>query len=141
MILDCKGCHARVRVPGGRLTEIAHCPRCKAEVAPLHAPVAIGSASELDELVATSKLPVLVDFWAAWCGPCRTVAPELEKLAREGRGKFVIAKVDTDANRELGARFRIESLPTLARFDGGRETKRVSGAMRAPDIAKAFALP
>lgn len=140
MIVDCKKCGARVRVPGARLAETASCPRCKAHVAPLSAPISIQSAEDFDELVRTAELPVLVDFWAAWCGPCRMVAPELEKVASESRGRVIIAKVDTDANRELGTRFRIESIPTLARFDRGRETKRVSGAMRAPDIKKTFAL-
>jgi thioredoxin 2 len=140
MIVDCKKCGARVRVPGARLAETASCPKCKAHVSPLGSPVAISSAEDFDELVRTSKLPVLVDFWAAWCGPCRMVAPELEKVASEGRGRVIIAKVDTDANRELGVRFRIESIPTLARFDHGRETKRVSGAMRAQEIKKTFAL-
>jgi thioredoxin 2 len=83
---------------------------------------------------------VLVDFWAAWCGPCRTVAPELEKLARERAGKLVVAKVDTEALPNVTARFSIHSIPTLILFGGGREQKRVSGAMPASAIVSAFGL-
>jgi thioredoxin 2 len=140
MILTCPACSARVRVPPGRLTDHAKCARCKAQIAPVDHTVAVGSSEEFDELVRTSKVPVLVDFWATWCPPCRAVAPELEKLAKASAGKLVVAKVDTDRNEELGRRFRIESIPTLARFDGGKETKRVAGAMQAPAIMKTFGL-
>ncbi len=140
MILDCPSCGARVRVPDARIAQSARCAKCKTEVAPLDRPVAVHSSAEFDALVAAAPIPVLVDFWATWCPPCRMVAPELEKLAKQGRGKFLVVKVDTDENRELGQRFRIESIPTLARFDRGRETKRVAGAMQAPAITKTFEL-
>lgn len=80
-------------------------------------------------------MPVVVDFWAAWCGPCRAVAPELEKLAGSRAGRVVVAKVDTDAHPELSARFAIRSIPTLVVFKGGREAARVTGAMKAADMA------
>jgi thioredoxin 2 len=82
----------------------------------------------------------VVDFWAAWCGPCRLVAPELEKLSAERAGKVVVAKVDTEALPEVAGRFGIRSIPTLIAFKQGRESKRVSGAMPASAIAQQLAI-
>jgi thioredoxin 2 len=83
---------------------------------------------------------VLVDFWAAWCGPCRAVAPEVEKLARQHHGRLIVAKVDTDARPELGARYGIRSIPTLILFRDGGEAKRLSGAMPASAMAAQLGL-
>lgn len=136
MIIPCSSCQAKVRVPGSRLGDNARCPKCKAAVAPLDRPVPIGSDQEFDELVRDSELPVLVDFWAPWCGPCRMVAPELEKLSRSRAGRLVVVKVNTDELPTLGARFGISGIPTIAVFRGGREARRVSGAMPAEALAK-----
>jgi thioredoxin len=87
-----------------------------------------------DSDVLMNDKPVLVDFWAPWCGPCRMMAPELEKAARALAGQALVVKVDTDTVPELGSRFRIMSIPTLAVFAGGRETTRASGARPAADI-------
>lgn len=100
----------------------------------------IGDAAEFRDLVSRSALPVLVDFWAPWCGPCRAVAPELEKLAHEKAGQALVAKLDTESVPDVAAQFGIRSIPTLIRFDRGQETKRVSGAMGARQIAQAFGL-
>jgi thioredoxin len=103
---------------------------------PLDAPIVAASGEELDEIVRGSPLPVVVDFWAPWCQPCRVVAPELEKLARKKRGQVLVVKVDTQALPEVGARHGISGIPTFVRFDGGRESKRVSGAMPADLLAR-----
>ena len=87
-----------------------------------------------DALVAGSPLPVVVDFWAPWCGPCRTMAPELEKAAQRLAGRALTVKVNTDAEPELGQRFRIMSIPTIAVFRDGREVTRAAGARPAADI-------
>ena len=81
-----------------------------------------------------ASLPVIVDFWAPWCGPCRMVAPELQRVAASNAGRYLIVKVNTDAVPELGERFRIRSIPTMAVFEGGREVARTSGARPAADI-------
>jgi len=87
--------------------------------------------------VAQSPLPVLVDFWAPWCGPCRIVGPEMEKLARQESGSLVVAKLNTDEIPEVANRFGIRGIPTFILFKDGREFKRASGAMQAAQIAAA----
>jgi thioredoxin 2 len=107
---------------------------------PLARPIGVSTAAELEELIREAKGTVVVDFWAAWCGPCRALAPELEKLAVSHAGRTIIAKVDTEAQPELGARFGIRSIPTLVLFRGGHEQKRLSGAMPAAAIAAQLGL-
>lgn len=140
MIRECPSCQAPNRVPYGKLDKSPKCGRCGTALGPLAAPIAMESAADFDALVSQSPLPVLVDFWAAWCGPCRMVAPELEKLARELAGKVVIAKVDTDARPDVAGRYGIRGIPTLILFRDGREAHRVSGAMPAAQIAHAFGI-
>lgn len=140
MIVECAACEAKNRVPAQRLSDTSHCGRCKAPLSPVSAPLAINSPAEFDELTGQADLPVLVDFWAAWCGPCRAVAPELEKLARHKQGSLVVAKVDTEAVPALAARFGIRSIPTLMLFRNGKLEKQVAGAMSAPQLTQAFGL-
>jgi thioredoxin 2 len=140
MNVTCAACSRINRVPAARLQDKARCAACKAALLPLKSPLAITSSAEFDELVRDAKAPVVVDFWAAWCGPCRAVAPEVEKLAAARAGNAVVVKVDTEAQPELSARFGIRSIPTLVMFHGGRERKRISGAMPAAAIAAQLGL-
>jgi thioredoxin 2 len=140
VIAHCSSCSASNRVPANRLHEKAHCAACKAPLVPFDHPVTVGSAQEFDELVQGATVPVLVDFWAAWCGPCRAVAPELAKVASRKAGTVVVAKVDTDALPDVAGRFGIRSIPTMILFRNGAEAKRLTGAMPADAIgAQLFA--
>jgi thioredoxin 2 len=127
-------------LPAARLQEKAHCAACKEPLLPATKPVALQSADDFDELVRDAPLPVVVDFWAAWCPPCRAVAPELEKLANERAGSVLVAKVDTEALPGVAGRFGIRSIPTMILFREGREAKRVLGAMPAANIAAGLAI-
>lgn len=140
MEVACASCSTRNRVPAKRLRDKAKCAKCKAALLPLEQPVAVASEQDFDELVRDATVPVLVDFWAAWCGPCRMVAPEMEKLARERGDRVIVAKVDTEALPSVAQRFGIRSIPTMVLFKSGNEARRLSGAMPAAEIARQLAL-
>jgi thioredoxin 2 len=92
------------------------------------------TAARFEKVIESSPLPVVVDYWAPWCGPCRMMAPELEKVAAAGSGKYLVVKVNTEALPAVGARFQVQSLPTLAVFTLGREAGRSAGARPAAAI-------
>jgi thioredoxin 2 len=128
----CPHCHATNRVPAARTVDRPRCGKC-------HQSLFDGRPVELDEAaferhVSASDLPVVVDFWAPWCGPCRMMAPEFEKAAAQLEPGARLVKVNTESAQRLAQRFNIRSIPTLAVFRGGREVARQAGALRAPQI-------
>jgi thioredoxin 2 len=140
MIVACPSCSKDNRLPAARLRDKARCAACKAALLPVTHPIAVASAADFDELVRDAKLPVLVDFWAEWCGPCRMVGPEVAKVAASHAEKVIVAKVDTEALPAVAQRFDIRSIPTMILFRGGREADRLSGAMPAAAIAARLSL-
>jgi thioredoxin 2 len=138
IIVACEHCGQKNRLVYQQLAGEARCAACKQPLSPPAEPIEVASSPHFDALVANSPLPVIVDYWAPWCGPCRMVAPELQKVAARQAGRFLVVKVNTDDLSDLGERFRIRSIPTMAVFAGGHEVARTSGARPAGDI-EAFA--
>jgi thioredoxin 2 len=134
VIAPCPSCGQRNRRAFDKLDAEHRCGRCQTPLAPPGGPVAAPDVAAFEAAVGASNLPVVVDFWAPWCGPCHMVAPELEKVARNAAGRYLVLKVNTDDVPDLGDRFGIRSIPTMAVFAGGREIGRTSGARPAADI-------
>ncbi|MDP1570023.1 MAG: thioredoxin [Vicinamibacterales bacterium] len=134
IVMACGACGAQNRVAYARLGARARCAKCQTDLPAPSTPVDVATAAHFDALVRQSPLPVLVDFWAAWCAPCRMVAPEVAKVASANAGRLLVVKVDTEAVSDLAARLGIQSIPTLAVYAGGREAARTAGVMSADRI-------
>ena len=132
--MACAACGQKNRLVYEQLGDAVRCGKCKVEIPAPAEPVEVGSLTDFDLLVSRASIPVVVDYWAPWCGPCRMVAPELAKVAARHAGRLIVVKVNTDALTELSQRAGIRSIPTLAVFAGGREVARTAGAMPAADI-------
>jgi thioredoxin 2 len=134
LIVACSNCGQKNRLAYERLGDEVRCGKCKQILKSLGEPIEIRHTADFDRLVSRSPLPVVVDYWAPWCGPCRMVAPELQKVAQRLAGAVLVVKVNTDELSDLGQRYNIRSIPTLAVFAGGKEVARSAGARPADQI-------
>ena len=132
MIVICPQCSAANRLDAGRTRDEPVCGKCSTALLDGR-PVALDDA-RFERFVSRTDLPVVVDFWAEWCGPCRAMAPQFEQAARLLKGEAILAKVDSDANPQVSSRFAIRSIPTLVLLRNGKETKRQAGTVQAAQI-------
>lgn len=128
----CPHCHSTNRIPSSRDPLQAKCGQCKQLL--FDGRPATLDTSNLDRHINKSDIPLVVDFWAEWCGPCKTMEPVFEQTAKTLQPSVQFAKVDTDENQHLMARFAIRGIPTLIIFKNGQEMARQSGAMAASDL-------
>src|SRR5436190_21166212 len=134
VLMPCPSCGTPNRLRFASLERATKCGKCHASLPLLNQPVDVPNAESFDAARTNSSVPVVVDFWAAWCGPCRMVAPEIVKVAQDLAGRALVLKVDTDANQELSGRFNIRSIPTIGVFQHGHEINRLAGVRPAAAI-------
>jgi thioredoxin 2 len=135
-IRSCKSCGQKNRIASNHLADTGRCGACKAELAPQDEPMQVDAAL-FDEIVQSARVPVLVDFWAEWCGPCHAAAPEVARTAKDMAGNALVLKVDTDKNQQLAARFHVRGIPNFAVFSGGKLVKQQAGVV-GHDVMKGW---
>jgi thioredoxin 2 len=130
----CPSCRAANRIPPQHLADRGKCGRCKTPLEAQSEPIAVTDDTTFDAIIGAATVPVLVDFWAPWCGPCKMVAPEVAAAARTLAGRAIVLKVDTDQHPILAQRYRATSIPMFVVFRGGRVAFQQAGAVRAPQL-------
>ena len=136
VLVACSSCQTMNRLKYGSLERATKCGKCQSPLPFPSEPIELTGTQLFDAVITTASVPVVVDFWAEWCGPCHMMAPEIAKVAQRTAGRALVLKVDTDANAELSQRYQIRSIPTIAIFQDGREATRVAGVQPAANIEK-----
>ena len=126
VVRTCSSCKKGNRIPARHLSDAGKCGACKATLPPLNEPLEVDDSS-FNEVVAEAKVPVLTDFWAEWCGPCRMAAPEVKELAREMAGKALVLKVNTEDSPQTSSQFRVQSIPNFVVFRNGKPVFQRAG--------------
>ncbi len=135
-IIACPGCGTKNNVNLDKADKNPVCGKCKAPL-PIGGPLEVTDA-DFDQMVMRSNLPVLVDFWAPWCGPCRMVGPIVEQLSHEYTGRIAVAKVNTDENQGIAGKLQIQGIPTLILFKEGKPVERITGAVPKAQLDEAI---
>jgi thioredoxin 2 len=139
VLVGCKSCGTMNRLKYGSLERATKCGKCQAALPFPAEPIEAGTAQLFDAVINHASVPVVVDFWATWCGPCHMMAPEIDKVAQRTAGRALVLKVDTDSNPELSQRYQIRSIPTVAIFVDGAEATRAAGVQSAATIEQLIA--
>jgi thioredoxin 2 len=135
VVRTCAACGTKNRTPAEHLADTGHCGSCKAALPPVNEPIDADPAL-FDEIVAKSKVPVFVDFWATWCPPCRMAAPHVKQLAGDMAGRAVVVKVDTDQHPEVAARFDVRGIPNFVVLKGGKPVFQQAGLVPAAQMRR-----
>lgn len=128
VVRTCVVCGRKNRIPAKHLADTGRCGNCKSTLSPLKEPLEV-DAELFDEIIRDARVPVLVDFWAAWCGPCRMAAPEVERAAEDMAGRAIVLKVDTERYPQLAARYQVRGIPNFAVFSEARLVKQQAGVV------------
>ncbi|MGA2717008.1 MAG: thioredoxin domain-containing protein [Bryobacteraceae bacterium] len=135
IVRNCPSCGKGNRIPASHLSAAGRCGACKAALPPIDEPLDVDD-NAFNQIVAEASVPILTDFWAAWCGPCRMAAPEVHLLAREMAGRALVLKVNTEENPQVAARFGVQSIPNFVVLRGGRPVFQQAGLVPRAEMRR-----